>query len=257
MTAQPWQLAILGAAAGAFGAPLGVGGGVIIVPALTLGLGLPFRSAVAASLVCVVATSVASSIVHLGRGRVELHLGVELQFYTVFGAVAAGLLAASIPPGPLYLAFALLLAYAAWHMYPRPAAPAGSAPPEPLRRPHAHRIAAGASVGAGLVSGLLGVGGGMINTPVLHLLLGVPFDRAAATSAYMIGLTGAASALVYLARGDIVVDVAGPTMFGTLAGSALAAAVGHRVRQRWLKLAFTALLGYVAVQMVLRGVARF
>jgi uncharacterized membrane protein YfcA len=244
---QAWELLALGTVTGAFGALLGIGGGVILVPALSLIAGLQFRSAVAASLVSVVATSVAASGVHLARGRIDLDAGLELQFFTVAGAVLAGLLAAFIPARPLYFAFAALLVYTAWHMFPR-ARPAAVRPV--LRTRWA---ASGASVGAGLVSGLLGVGGGLINTPVLHPMLGIPLDRAIATSAYMIGLTAAASALIYFARGDVNIPVTAPTMLGTLLGSAVAAAVGHRVQLRLLRILLVVLLAYVAIEMTRRG----
>jgi uncharacterized membrane protein YfcA len=247
------QLVAVGLAAGSVGALLGVGGGIILVPGLTLFAGLSFRSAVAASLVCVVATSVAGSAVYLRRNRVELGLGVELQLFTVVGAVAAGLVAALIPPGPLYLAFALLLAVIAVRMWPRAEGRRAAPVPGSAR----HGAARGASVGAGLVSGLLGVGGGVLNVPILHLLLGIAFDRAVATSVYIIGVTAGAAALVYLARGDVDPAVAGAAMVGTVAGAGLAAAVGHKLDQRALKIAFALLLLYVAYRMGSRGIASF
>ena len=248
----------IGLFAGGLGALLGVGGGVFVVPALSLLLDIPLRNAVAASLLCVVATSVASSIVNLRRGRVDVPLAVELQVYTVCGAVAAGLLAAAIPPGPICLAFAALVVFTAWQMWPRPArtnrmdTPLSSASMRARRR-----AASGMAVGAGVVSGLLGVGGGLINTPVIHLLLQRPFARAAATSAYMIGLTAAASALVYLARGDVLPGITGATVLGTLAGAGVASLIGHRIDQRGLKITFTLLLIYVAIAMAGRGIDQF
>lgn len=245
------QLVAVGLVAGSVGALLGIGGGIILVPGLTLFAGLPFRSAVAASLVCVVATSVAGSAVYLRRDRVELSLGVELQLYTVVGAVTAGIVAALIPAAPLYVAFALLLVVIAVRMWPRGEAHRSGPPPGRAR----HGAARAASVGAGLVSGLLGVGGGVLNVPILHLLLGIAFDRAVATSVYIIGVTAGAAALVYLARGDVDPAVAGAAMVGTVAGAAVAAGVGHKVDQRVLKIAFALLLFYVAYRMGYRGLA--
>jgi len=245
------HLLIVGLVAGSVGALLGVGGGVILVPGLTLVTGLPFRSAVAASLVCVVATSVAGSAVYLRRDRVDLALGVELQFFTVVGAVAAGLVAAVLPAGPLYFAFAALLVFMSLRMWPRAATEAATSEFRSSRRPAARA----ASVGAGLVSGLLGVGGGVLNVPILHLLLGIPFDRAVATSVHIIGVTAGAAALVYLARGDVEPAVAGATMVGTLAGAGIAALLGDRLNQRMLKLAFSVLLLYIAYRMGSRGIA--
>jgi uncharacterized membrane protein YfcA len=239
----------VGLLAGGLGALLGVGGGVILVPGLIFLADLSFTHAVAASLVCVVATSVAGSVVYLGRGMVELDLALELQAFTVVGAVAAGLLAAVIPVAPLYFAFGVLLAVTAYRMWPRRKEPrAGSA--SSGRRP---AVADGASVGAGLVSGLLGVGGGVLNVPILHLLLAIPFERAVATSVYIIGITAASAAAVYWARGEVDLAVAGATMLGTLLGARLAATGSGRVPAGLLKRGFAILLVYTAIRMTLRG----
>jgi len=231
----------LGLAAGAIGALLGVGGGVILVPGLSLLLGLGFREAVAASLVCVVATSVAGSIVNLRARRVHLPLALQLQFFAVLGAVGGGLAAPLVPVGPLYLAFAALLAYSASQMFPRRRHPDSVAlAPEALERRRK----------------LAGVGGGVIFMPILHLLLRRPFIPAAATSVYMIGITASAGALVYLARGDVSAPVAGATIAGVLIGSGVAATVGHHLDYRWLKTGFALLLLFLATQMVRGGIDR-
>ncbi len=237
------------------GALLGVGGGVILVPGLLLVAGLEFRNAVAASLVCVVATSVASSIVFVRRGTADLPLATELQFFTVSGAVGGGLIAAYIPPAPLYLVFTVLLTYLAIRMWP--GAKATEEKRDEGSAPERRTQAAAGSVGAGMVSGLLGIGGGVLNIPVLHLLLGRTFDEAIPTSSYMIGLTAAAGALVYLVRGDVPTDIVGLAMIGTLAGARIAARVRDRFDQRSLKILFVFLLLYGAYRMGIRGVAQF
>jgi uncharacterized membrane protein YfcA len=250
MTAQLLELVLVGLAGGSLGALFGVGGGIILVPGLIFVADLPFTGAVATSLVCVVATSVAGSTVFLRRQVVDLEIAVELQFFTVIGAVAAGLAAAVIPVAPLHFAFAALLLTTAYHMRPRPVTHvARDVPPR-------RRAAQGASVGAGLVSGLLGVGGGVLNVPILHLLLGRPFERAVAGSIYIIGVTAGAAAAVYLARGDVHVTVAGTTMLGTVVGASLTAAWGVKLDQRFLKLGFALLLVVVAIRMVGRGIAQ-
>lgn len=240
----------VGLLAGGLGALLGIGGGVILVPALIFVAGLSFKHAVAASLVCIVATSVAGSIVYLRRGLVELPLALELQFFTVGGAVTAGLLAAFIPAAPLYFAFGALLAVTAFRMWPRRTTTARVAP-SGGRRP---ALADAASVGAGLVSGLLGVGGGVLNVPILHLLLALPFERAVATSVYIIGITAASAAAVYWARGDVNLAVAAVTMLGTLLGARVAARASGRVSAGLLKGAFALLLVYTAIRMIGRGI---
>jgi uncharacterized membrane protein YfcA len=244
------ELVGIGAGAGALGALLGVGGGVILVPALVLVAGLPFTDAVGTSLVCVVATSVAGSAVQFTRGRVDVGTAVELQFFAVAGAVGAGLLAPWIPTRVLYLAFALLLVVAAWRSWP-------ASVEAPRRAPGAPRpfLPPAGALGGGAVASLLGVGGGIIFTPLLHLVLGHDFHRAAATSVYIIGVTAGSGALVYLARGDVALGLVTPTMLGVLGGATVAAALSQRVDARWLKRAFAALLMYVAVRMVTRGIS--
>jgi uncharacterized membrane protein YfcA len=244
----------IGVAAGVIGALLGIGGGLLIVPALSLLAGLPLRSAVAASLVCVCATSVASSVVYLRRGRVRLSLAIELQFFAVLGAVGAGLVAGLVPVAPLFFAFAALLWLTAGQMWP---AREGAGMERMFRRagwPRS-RVARGASVGAGILSGLLGVGGGILNTPVLHLVVGLAFEQAVATSVYMIGMTAAAGALVYYARGDMLPAATVAAMLGTLAGALPAAWAGHRIGARGLRMAFSLFMLIVSLLMVRRGIA--
>jgi uncharacterized membrane protein YfcA len=245
------QLVGIGVLAGGLGALLGVGGGVVLVPALILLAGLTFSEAVATSLVCVVATSVAGSAVYLKRGVVDLPVAIELQYFTVMGAVAAGLAAAFVPATPLYFAFAALLTVTAYRMWPRERTTNRHTPE--LHHPTA--VAAGASVGAGVIAGLLGVGGGVLNVPILHVVLGRPFDRAVATSVLMIGVTAAAAAAVYLVRGVVDVPTAAVTLVGTLGGASVAAGIGRRLSQRLLTMAFSLLLLYVAYRMVMRGLA--
>lgn len=253
MNQQLLSLFVIGLAAGGIGALLGVGGGLIIVPALTLLAGLSLHAAIGTSLVCICASSAASAAVYLRRGRVELPVAVDLQFFSVAGAVVAGLVAGWIPATPLYLVFAVLLSLIALQMWPT--AGAGWLERRLALVRARGAVARGVSVGAGLLSGLLGVGGGILNTPVLHLVLGMRFERAAATSSYMIGMTAAAGALVYLVRGDIRPGLVTAAMAGTLVGAVPAALGGHRLNPRWLRTAFAALLAFIAYQMVRRGVA--
>ena len=244
----------IGFAAGALGTLLGVGGGVILVPGLLLVDGMEFRNAVGASLVCVVGTSVAGSIVFLRRRLTELPLATELQFFTVSGAVGAGLLAVHIPTAPLYLAFAALLVFVSIRMWRGPHAEhPGHVQPGSVH----HGRAQAASVGSGVMSGLLGIGGGVLNVPVLHLLLGRSFMQAVPISVYMVGITAAAGASIYLVRGDVLADTIAGTMLGTLGGARIAALIGERVNQRILKTVFALLLLYTAVRMGSRGFAQF
>jgi uncharacterized membrane protein YfcA len=268
-----------GAAAGVFGSLLGLGGGILIVPLLTLGFGLDLRAAVGVSLVCVIMTSSAAAGVYLERHVANLRLGMTLELFTASGALVGGLVAFLVDERILSLLFAGLLAYVAFTMArPRPsgvvapddeaartAGPEDDAPPS-----RAETVLAGlsgddyvvrnlgrglaGSTGAGVVSALLGIGGGIIKVPLMHLAMGVPLRVATATSNLMIGITAAASAVIYLVRGEVDPYVAGPTAIGVFLGATLGSRVAHRIDVRVLRLLFVVVLSYTAVQMLLRAV---
>jgi hypothetical protein len=271
-----------GAAAGVFGSLLGLGGGVLIVPLLTLVFGLPLRDAVAVSLVSVIVTSSASAGVYLQRHVANLRLGMVLELFTATGALVGGLIAFLLDERTLAGLFALLLAWVAVSMLrrsessapePEPAHDPASEPAEDddLHVGHApdrgafdafeedlsgadYRIrrlpfGMGGSVFAGLVSALLGVGGGIVKVPVMHLVMGVPLKVATATSNLMIGITATSSAMIYLLRGGIDPYVAGPTALGVFVGASLGSRVAGRIDVRVLRLLFAAVLLYTAFVM--------
>jgi len=274
-----------GVAAGAFGSILGLGGGLLIVPLLTLAFGLPLREAVGVSLVCVIVTSSASAGVYLQRRQANLRLGMVLELFTAAGAIVGGAIAFLIDERLLSGLFALLLAYVAATMLggirrPAPGEPATDDEPPPhthaapgapdtppavptqtgAARPadpgyDARRlpVAAVGSIGAGVASALLGIGGGLIKVPLMHPVLGVPLRIATATSNLMIGITASASAIVYLARGGIDAYVVGPTAVGVFIGASLGSRLGHRIGQRALRVLFVLVLVYTAVEMVRRA----
>jgi uncharacterized membrane protein YfcA len=290
-------LAMLGGGfgAGVFGSLLGLGGGTLLVPILTLGFGLPLREAVGVSLVAVIVTSSASASVFLQRHAANLRLGMTLELFTALGAIAGGVIAFAVDERLLAGLFALLLAYVALSMLLRgrtEAAPAEAAPAEEDRDAEADRVSVhGAdadtsteprrgwageliarlsgpgyrirrlglgfvgSLGAGVVSALLGIGGGLIKVPVMHLALGVPLRVATATSNLMMGITASASAIIYLLRGGIDPYVAGPTAIGVFLGASLGSRVVHRIDLRILRLLFTVVLLYTAFQMLNRAFA--
>ncbi|HYH93586.1 MAG TPA: sulfite exporter TauE/SafE family protein [Candidatus Saccharimonadales bacterium] len=291
-----------GAAAGVFGSLLGLGGGILIVPLLTLGFGLPLREAVGVSLVCVIMTSSAAAGVYLERHVANLRLGMSLELFTAVGALVGGSIAFLLDERLLALLFAGLLIYVAISMArPRPApaseiGDAASADPaaavETARHAAADRAAAAATddglagvasdlqasatgfaatlsgpgylvhgfgrgivgaTGAGVVSALLGVGGGIIKVPLMHLGMGVPLKVATATSNLMIGITAAASAVIYLIRGEIDPYVAGPTAIGVFVGAMVGSRLAHRIDARYLRWLFIIVLAYTAVQMLVRA----
>jgi hypothetical protein len=275
-------LAAGGFGAGAFGSLLGLGGGILIVPLLTVGFGVPFREAVGISLVCVIVTSSAAAGVYLQRHTANLRLGMVLEVFTATGALLGGLVAFALPERVLAGLFAVLLAWTAFSMLRRgrvEAAPpsaadpveepgAASAPwgdPGPASQSLADEIAgpgyrprrlgagAGGSLGAGMLSALLGVGGGIVKVPLMHLVMGVPLMVATATSNLMIGVTAAASAVVYLVRGGIDPYIAGPTAVGVFAGALVGSRLASRIDVRILRLLFVGVLALTAAQMALRA----
>jgi uncharacterized protein len=277
-------LAMLGAGVGAglFGSLLGLGGGTLIVPLLTLAFGLPLRDAVGVSLVAVIVTSSASASVFLQRHAANLRLGMSLELFTAFGAIVGGIVAFALDVRLLAGLFAALLVYVGLSMVLRrqaqPAdgeavvAAADDDPPGdgaalvdgaaadrgpdvaarlsgPGYRIHGLRAGVAGSLFAGVVSALLGIGGGTVKVPLMHLAMGVPLRVATATSNLMMGVTASASAVIYLLRGGIDPYVAGPTAIGVFVGASIGSRVVHRIDLRVLRLLFTVVLLYTAFQM--------
>jgi uncharacterized membrane protein YfcA len=272
-----------GAAAGVFGSLLGLGGGVLIVPLLTLGFGLDLRSAVGVSLVSVIVTSSAAAGVYLERNVANLRLGMTLELFTAVGALVGGLIAFLIEERTLALLFAGLLGYVALTMArsgqehapedgartlpavdPEPAGPVvGSAAAlhaaaldrlsgEGYAVRNLGRGIVGAT-GAGVFSALLGVGGGIVKVPLMHIAMGVPLRISTATSNLMVGITAAASAVIYLMRDEIDPYVAGPVAIGVFLGASVGSRVAHRIDRRVLRWLFVAVMLYTALQMLLRA----
>ncbi len=266
-----------GALAGAFGALLGLGGGILIVPLLTLGFGLPLREAAGVSLISVIVTSSAAAGVYLERHVVNLRLGMTLELFTATGAFIGGSIAFLLDDRVLSVLFGALLLYSAVTMaraktevgleegitpdtddetdtHVRPPA---ATDPDRLSGPdyRVRNLPLGlvGSTFAGIVSALFGIGGGIVKVPLMHLAMGVPLRVATATSNMMIGITATASAVIYLTRGGIDPYVAGPTAIGVFLGATAGSRLAHRVDGRYLRLLFVAVLLYTASQMLLRG----
>jgi uncharacterized protein len=247
-----------GLAAGMFGSLLGLGGGILIVPLLTLGFGLPLREAVGVSLVAVIVTSSASAGVYLERHVADLRLGMTLELFTASGALVGGLIAFLLPERVLAGLFTVLTVYTAVTMArrrePEPELVEPAGPPHQPRYVVRHLgWGIAGSLFAGLVSALLGIGGGLVKVPVMHLVMGVPLRVATATSNLMIGITAAASAIIYLLRGSIDVYVAGPTAVGVFVGASIGSRTVHRIDVRVLRILFVAVLLFTAWQMAGRA----
>jgi len=268
-----------GVAAGLFGSLLGLGGGILIVPLLTLGFGLPLITAVGVSLVCVIVTSGAAAGVYLERRVANLRLGMTLELFTAIGAPTGGIVAFLVPERVLALLFAAMRGYVGLTIGrrrdPAPEPEIGmsgrasgradgaanslaslearlSAPGYRVRRLGFGVIG---SLFAGVVSALLGIGGGLVKVPVMHIVMGVPLRVATATSNLMIGITASAGAIVYLLRGGIDPFVAAPTAIGVFLGATLGSRTAHRIDLRVLRGLFVVILLYTGLQMLLRGLS--
>jgi uncharacterized membrane protein YfcA len=271
-----------GVGAGLFGSLLGLGGGILIVPLLTLAFGLPLLTAVGISLICVIVTSSAAAGVFLERRVANLRLGMTLELFTACGALIGGLVAFLLPERLLEGLFTTLLVYVAITMARRRDAPPTEPSTETLPgNPDGQRDAAAegpvrafvdqlsgpgyrirrvgfgviGSVFAGVVSALLGIGGGLIKVPVMHVIMGVPLRVATATSNLMIGITASASAIIYLIRGGIDPYAAAPTAIGVFIGASVGSRIASRIDLRVLRGLFVAILLYTAWQMLQRAIA--
>ena len=246
-----------GTAAGVFGSLLGLGGGVLIVPLLTLVFGLELREAVGVSLVSVIMTSSVAAGVYLERHTADLRLGMRLELFTAIGALIGGSIAFLIEERILALLFAALLIYVAVSMLrARTSAAPAVAPGEPQSYEVRNMpLGVVGATGAGLLSALLGVGGGIVKVPLMHLGMGVPLRVATATSNLMVGITAAASAVIYVIHGGVDPYVAGPTVIGVFLGASIGSRISHRVDVRVLRWLFVVVLLYTAVQMLVKVVA--
>jgi uncharacterized membrane protein YfcA len=260
-------LVLVAVAAGMLGAMLGVGGGIVIVPVLTLFLNVPVKSAIGTSLVCVVVTSSASQIVYVARGFTNSRLGMTLEVATTLGALVGGVTAILVSGRAIFAVFAAVLIYVLFSMERKPppllpvdprSALGGSFVDPDTGREVAYGVdhlpgGLALSFVAGNVSGLLGVGGGAIKVPVMSLLMRVPLRAAIATSNLMIGVTAATGALIFFGRGLVEPRYAVPAALGILVGAQLGTRVANRVSAALLRRVFEVLLAVFAVQMALKA----
>jgi uncharacterized membrane protein YfcA len=259
----------LGTAAGLLGTLLGLGGGVFLVPFLVLVLGIPFHVAAAVSLTTVIATSSAVSAAAAGKRLINLRLGMVLEVATAAGGLAGGLTAYMLSARTLQILFALVtgvigvvtlarLSDAEAASEDDPGALGGCYRDECLRQTVTYRVrrlplALVASIVAGNISTLLGVGGGIVKVPVLNAWCGVPMRAAAATSAFMIGVTATSGAVIYYGRGDVIPELAAAAVIGVQIGSAGGLRLGARLRPRALRILMAIVLFGVAGSMMFRS----
>ena len=213
---------LIGLFVGVIGSMLGIGGGVLLIPLLTIVLGVPIKTAIGASIISVIATSSAAGAVYVGKGLSHTRLSMVLEIATTMGALAGGVTAVLVSGRILEGVFGLVLLYVVYSMSRLPHEQNSFAPTgvldttftDPLTgelvRYGVRKLPAGmgASFVAGNISGLLGIGGGIIKVPIMSLVMGMPLKAAIATSNFMIGVTAATSAVIYYGRGYIDPQIA-------------------------------------------------
>jgi uncharacterized membrane protein YfcA len=266
-------LVLFGAAAGFLGALTGLGGGVVITPVLTLLFGVDIRYAIGATLVSVIATSSGAASAFLKEGFSNIRIGMFLEIATTLGAIAGAFLATRTPTSALGVILGLVLLYSAFlSTRPKPEVHADG-PPDPLAtrlkldstyptpqgwqpyRVQHVKAGFGLMFGAGAMSGLLGIGSGALKVLAMDHAMRIPFKVSTSTSNFMIGVTAAASAGVYLHRGYIDPVLAMPVMLGVSGGSLLGARQLSGAKTGVLRIVFGVVVGVLAVEMIYNGLA--
>ncbi|HEX2839325.1 MAG TPA: sulfite exporter TauE/SafE family protein [Phycisphaerales bacterium] len=264
-------------AGGLLGSLTGLGGGVVIIPILVLLMGVDMRYAVGASLIAVIATSSGAAAAFVREGFTNVRLAMLLEVATVGGAIAGALLAASVPVPALSVILGVVMLWTAWQSRGAPKPVAANVPPDALATKlrldstypsrgedgttastpyHVRNVPGGFGlmVLAGMLSALVGVGGGILKVLAMDRVMRVPFKVSTTTSNFMIGVTAAASAGVYLHRGQIEPTIATPVALGALAGSLIGARLLPRMQTKVLRLVFAVVVAIAGVQMILKGV---
>lgn len=267
---------LVGVFAGTMGAILGIGGGMIVTPIVTLAMGLDIKYAIGASIIAVIATSSGSTIAFLKDDVLNLRVAMFLEIATTIGAIVGALLTGAFDPFILYILFGALLVFSSWNMYRK--LHRGE---ESLQKVTADKWAKKFKLnssyydknlqkqidyqvenvpqgflimlGAGLASGMLGIGSGAFKVMAMDGAMKMPLKPSSATSNLMMGVTAAASATVYFFNGSIRPDLAVPLALGILGGSALGSRIMQHLPSRIIRIIFIPILLYLGLQMILKG----
>jgi uncharacterized membrane protein YfcA len=273
MTVSEFTPIVFGASllAGFLGALTGLGGGVIVTPVLTLFMGVDLRYAIGASLVSVVATSSGAAAAYVRDGLSNIRIGMFLEIATTVGAILGAFLGTIIPTKDLAILFGLILLQSAWTTSRQHSGRKNSIPPDPLGKSLklngsftlagktesyvVSRVKTGFALmlGAGTLSGLLGIGSGSLKVIAMDQAMRIPFKVSTATSSFMIGVTAAASASVYLSRGYVEPSIAMPVMLGVLLGSLAGARMLPVLPVLTLRRLFAIVVGFVGIEMIVNA----
>ena len=260
--------------AGFLGSLLGLGGGLIVIPALTLLLHVDIRLAIGASIVSVIATSSGAAAAYVRDRLANVRVAMFLELGTTLGAITGAYLAGVVPVRLLFVLFGLILAYSAVAMLRGRRTNGEEAQVGPWARalglkgsyfdhaagetieyqPVRARIGLGLMYIAGTVSGLLGIGSGALKVPAMDLAMELPIKVSTATSNFMIGVTAAASAGVYFSRGQIDPFIAAPVALGVLGGAFVGSQTLGRIHSQAMRMTFVVVLVLIAAQMLFKGV---
>lgn len=276
MLSQAILLIGVGLMAGVLGALLGLGGGIIITPVLTLMMGLPIQYAIAASIIAVIATSSGATIAYLKDEMLNLRVAMFLEIATTVGAVLGAVLTGLIDGQFLYFLFGALLLFSVYNMIRKMQmkpenikAPTPDPAAEKLKLNGAYfdkaqgkevnyqvtNVPGGFAMmfGAGLASGLLGIGSGAFKVLAMDTIMKMPLKPSTATSNLMMGVTAAASATVYFFNGSLRPEIAAPLAVGILVGATLGTRLMQIMPTKVLRLIFIPVIGYMGLQMLLKG----
>jgi len=273
MTVSEFTPIVFGASllAGFLGALTGLGGGVIVTPVLTLFMGVDLRYAIGASLVSVVATSSGAAAAYVRDGLSNIRIGMFLEIATTMGAILGAFLGTIIPTKDLAVLFGIILLQSAWQTSRQHSDNKKPIPPDPLGETLklngsftlagktesyvVSRVKTGFALmlGAGTLSGLLGIGSGSLKVIAMDQAMRIPFKVSTATSSFMIGVTAAASASVYLSRGYVEPSIAMPVMLGVLLGSLGGARMLPVLPVLTLRRIFAVVVGGVGVEMIVNA----
>jgi uncharacterized membrane protein YfcA len=258
--------------AGLIGSLTGLGGGVVIVPLLTVGFGVDIRYAIGASLISVIATSSGSAAAYVREGLSNVRVGMLLEIATCLGALAGAAIAAYVPTAGLAIIFGCVLLFSA--LAPAHKALAGDPrPPDPAslgaklnlnstyptaqgsKTYEVKRVPLGFGIMgiAGMLSGLLGIGSGAVKVLAMDMAMGLPFKVSTTTSNFMIGVTAAASAGIYLHRGYIDPGLVMPVMPGVVAGSLVGASLLTKLASSQLRTLFRTVIVVLGIEMIYNG----
>ncbi len=257
--------------AGLLGSLTGLGGGVVIVPLLTLAFGVDIRYAIGASLVSVIATSAGAASAYVKEGYTNIRIGMFLEIATTLGALCGAFMASRIHTSLLAVIFGVVLIHSAYLSSRPPREDGGTDRPDPLstrlrldgsfpsaegrQAYHVHAVPTGFGLmfSAGTLSGLLGIGSGAVKVLAMDHFMRIPFKVSTTTSNFMIGVTAAASVGIYLNRGYVDPGLSMPVMLGVLMGAMTGARILVKARTRLLRTVFSIVILILALQMIYNG----